>query len=68
MLEIKINFKNLLLLQKYVKIFQMNLSEQCTQTFIEGKFKSCSKEFYRVINIAGFFPNEPLVKENPNYI
>ena len=55
-----LNVENKNKLEKFIVIttqFQMNLWEQCTQTFIDGTFKSCPKEFYQVLNIAGFFPN-----------
>ena len=55
-----LNVDNKNKLEKFIVIttqFQMNLWEQCTQTFIDGTFKSCPKEFYQVLNIAGFFPN-----------
>ena len=37
--------------------FELNIISKCKEILIDGTFKSCPKNFYQVINIAGFYPD-----------
>lgn len=37
--------------------FQINQLAKCTQILIDGKFKSCPRSYYQILNISGYMPD-----------